>query len=163
MPGKRFPEMDIPHTEPVIRSFCFLCWARRGTNCWIDGEMRHIKSTFTHTWSGRECRRAENRLQQKSSHAFTHARSRSGSKICSVGNGANSQFSASASKPRAQTYFIPHRHCRRTRLWECQNPSVSTPQPLRACVNVALLLMWRPIKVFKHSSWLAADIAASQS
>ena len=71
---------------------------------------KHTKGTFTHAQSGRGGdgrRRAENWLQHKSLHAFTHTRSRSRSKIRSVKIGSNTQFSASASKPRAQNHLCP--------------------------------------------------------
>ena len=68
---------------------------------------RHLKSTFSHARSGRGQRWAENWLQHKSLHAFTHTRSRSGSKIRSATNGSNTQFSASASKPRAPNHLCP--------------------------------------------------------
>ena len=58
-------------------------------------------------------------------------RRRSGSKNRSARNGSNTQFTAPASKPRA-----PNHHCPQ----EMADPPASAPQPLRACVNVAL--MW---------------------
>ena len=65
------------------------------------------KGTFTHARSGRGRRRGENLLQHKSLHTFTHTRSQSGSKIRSATDGSNTQFSASASKPRASTHLCP--------------------------------------------------------
>ena len=83
-------------------------------------------------------------------HTYTVAERRLGeSKIRSARIGSNTQFSASASKPRAPNHLCPQekadppaslRVCVNipaSAERECQNPPVSTPQPLRACVNVA--------------------------
>ena len=75
---------------------------------------------------------------------------RSGGKIHSATNGSNTQFSTSASKRALQTIFVLKKwqiHLRPLLVClnipvlaerECQNPAVCPPQPLRACVNVAL-------------------------
>ena len=63
--------------------------------------------------------RAENWLQHKSLHAFTHARLRSGSKNRSARNGSNTQFTAPASKPCA-----PNHHCPQ----EMADPPASAPR-----------------------------------
>ena len=52
---------------------------------------------------------------------------RSGSKIRSARNGSNTQFAASASKPRA-----PNHHCPQ----EMADPPTSAPRPLLVCVNI---------------------------
>ena len=52
---------------------------------------------------------------------------RSGSKNRSARNGSNTQFAASASKPRA-----PNHHCPQ----EMADPPTSAPRPLRLCVNI---------------------------
>ena len=72
---------------------------------------------------------------------------RSGSKNRSARNGSNTQFAASASKPRAPNHHCPQEMTDPLRVCvnipavaerEFQNPPASAPQPPRACVNVAL-------------------------
>ena len=108
---------------------------------------------YVHTCAGgRGRRRAENWLQHKSLHVFTHARSRSGG-----GAGAKSaplEMGPTPNLPRPlrnralQTIIVLNKwQIRLLRVcvnipavaeWECQNPPASAPQPPRACVNVAL-------------------------
>ena len=96
---------------------------------------------------------AENWLQHKSLHVFTHTRLRSG-----AGAGAKPAPQELGPKPNflrplrnraLQTIFVLKKRQIRPRPLRvcvnipaaaeraCQNPPVSAPQPLRACVNVA--------------------------
>ena len=123
---------------------CYGCYCTRDA-------LRYIRTCA-------ERRRTENWLQHKSLHAFTHARSRSGG-----GVGAKSalqQIGPTLSFPRQlrnrglQTIFVLKSWQIRPRLHrvcvnipavaerECQNPPVSAPQPLRTCVNIALVSHW---------------------
>ena len=97
--------------------------------------------------------RAENWLQQKSLHAFTHARSRSGggagAKSAPQEMGPTPNFPRPLRNRALQTIIVlkkwqirprPLRVCVNIPVVaerECQNPPVSAPQPLCACVNVA--------------------------
>ena len=146
-----------------ITGVSIVCW----TVCSAADQSKHQSSAslaFVMEFTGdrwihtcAERRRAEaggNWLQHKSLHAFTHARSRSGG-----GAGAKSapqQMGPTPILPRPlrnrafQTIFVlkkwqirprPHRVCVNIPAAAergCQNPPVSAPQPLRACVNAAL-------------------------
>ena len=101
--------------------------------------------------SGR--RGAENWLQHKSLHAFTYMRSWSGggagAKSTPQKMGPTPNFSRPLRNRAPQNIFVlnkwqirphPHRLCVNIPTVaerECQNPPVSTLQPLRACVNIA--------------------------
>ena len=113
---------------------------------------------YVHTCAGGRGRgRAENWLQHKSLHAFTHVRSRSGG-----GAGAKTapqEMGPTPNLPRPfrnralQTITVPKKweiHPRPLRVCmnipavaerEYQNPPASAPQPLRACVNVASVII----------------------
>ena len=128
---------------------------------WKEGSLPSMKKDLncqhvTSARSARGRRRAENCLQHNSLHVCTHTRSRSGG-----GAGAKSapqQMGPSPNFPRPlrnralQTIFVlkkwqirprPLRVCVNIPAVaerECQIPSVSAPQPLRAYVNVALAI-----------------------
>ena len=111
------------------------------------------KGTFTHARSGRGRRRAENWLQHKSLHAFTHMRSWSGggagAKSAPQEMGPTPNFPRPLQNRALQTIFVLRKWQIRPRPLhvclnkyavaerECRNPPVSAPQPLRACVNIA--------------------------
>ena len=69
-----------------------------------------VKGTFEHAQSSHGGKLVENWLQHITLHVFTHTWSRSrdggGNKIRSARNGSNTQFSMSASKPRAPTLLL---------------------------------------------------------
>ena len=106
--------VDNTYHKSIIYNIC---------PCIIIGNItwRTSKGTFTHARSGRGRRRAENWLLHKSLHVFTHSaeRRRSGSKILPATNGSNTQFSASASKPRAPSHLCPQ---------EMADPPASAPR-----------------------------------
>ena len=78
----------------------------------------------------RGLRRAENWLQHKSLHVFTHARSRSGG-----GAGAKTapqEMGPTSNLPRPSKPRAPNHHCPQ----EMADPPASAPRPLRVCVNI---------------------------
>ena len=119
------------------------------------GGKLHV-SRYIHTWAERT--QAENWLQHKSLHVFTHVRSRSGGGVGA--KSAHQQMGPTPNFPRPlrnhalqticglkkwQIRSHPLRICVNIPTVaerECQNRPVSALQPLRAYVNVALELTW---------------------
>ena len=135
---------DKPLSEPMlIKSVYRRIYASLGLN-----ELRYIYTCAKQM-------RAENWLQHKSLHAFTHTRLRSGggvgTKSAPQQMGPTSNFPHPLRNHMLQTIFVlnkwqicprPLRVCvniHAVAARECQNPPVSAPQPLRAYVNVAIL------------------------
>ena len=116
----------------------------------VNSTVGKRKGTFTHARSGGGRRQAENWLQHKSLHAFTHTRSRSrgrvGAKSAPQQMGPTPNFPCLLRNRALQTnkwQIHPCPPCLCVNIpavaeRECQNPPISALQPPCAYVNIAL-------------------------